>query len=305
MMGGKAADKQNSYVFTFLTVGFLWGLNWPAVKLILIEMPPITMRAVSFTLAAVILALVVMRSKQSFRLQRSEVIPIAIVGAFLIFGFNVLTAFGQTLVETSKATIIAYTMPSITAILASFYLKERIRPKIILALLVAMTGLAIMVSEDLTILTQNPIGPIVMFLAALSWSIGNVGLKSVEWRLQPLPLTVWFFAFSSLIAWPLVFVFEPLGAQNWPSVKVWSLLGFHVLGPMVTCYLLWAFLVSKLPTTIASISILIAPVVGVLSSMIFLDDALSWQKIIALVTIIFSIALVLFGDKKQITAPAR
>ena len=293
MMVRKTARSQNVYILSFLIVGFLWGLNWPAVKIILTEVPPLTMRAVSFTAAAIILSLIVLRSKQSFLLQRDEVIPTAIVGIFLIFGFNVLTAFGQMIVEASKATIIAYTMPSITAVLAAFYLKERIRPKSIWALLIAMTGLAIMVSADITPLIQKPIGPIVMVLAALSWSIGNVGLKSVDWRLQPLPLTVWFFVFSSLIAWPLVLVYEPLEAQAWPSLNVLAMLGFHVLGPMVTCYLLWAVLVSKLPATIASISILIAPVVGVLSSSIFLGEFLSWQKIYALTTIIISIALVL------------
>lgn len=292
-MDKKTANGQHGYFLAFLTVGFLWGLNWPAVKFVLTEVPPLTMRAVSFTSAAIILAFMVWRSKQFFRLQRDEIIPTAIVGAFLIFGFNVLTALGQMIVEASKATIFAYTMPSITAILAAFYLKERIRPKTIWALLIAMTGLAIMVSEDIASITQNPMGPIVMVLAALSWSIGNVGLKSVQWRLQPLPLTVWFFVFSSLIAWPLVFIYEPLEAQHWPSLNVVATLGFHVLGPMVTCYLLWSFLVSKLPTTIASISILIAPVVGVLSSIIFLDEVLSWQIIYALTTIIISIALVL------------
>lgn len=293
MADQKATDRQNSYVLAFLTVGFLWGLNWPAVKFILTEVPPITMRAVSFSSAAIILALVVMRSKQTFRLQRDEIIPTAIVGAFLIFGFNVLTAFGQMIVETSKATIIAYTMPSITAVLAAFYLKERIKLQTILALVIAMMGLAIMVSEDMTQLIQNPIGPIIMFVAALSWSIGNVGLKAVEWRLQPLPLTVWFFVFSSLIAWPLVFIYEPLGAQNLPSLKVLAMLAYHVIGPMVICYLLWAYLVSQLPTTIASISILIAPVVGVLSSILFLDNDVTWRIMTALTTILISITLVL------------
>ena len=293
MADQRTIDRQNSYVLAFLTVGFLWGLNWPAVKFILTEVPPITMRAVSFSSAAIILALVVMRSKQTFRLQRDEIIPTAIVGAFLIFGFNVLTAFGQMIVETSKATIIAYNMPSITAVLAAFYLKERIKLQTILALVIAMMGLAIMVSEDMTQLIQNPIGPIIMFLAALSWSIGNVGLKAVEWRLQPLPLTVWFFVFSSLIAWPLVFIYETLGAQNLPSLKVLAMFAYHVLGPMVICYLLWAYLVSQLPTTIASISILIAPVVGVLSSILFLDNDVTWRIMTALTTILISITLVL------------
>lgn len=285
------ANTRHLYVVAFLIIGFLWGLNWPAVKFILTEVPPLTLRAVSFTAAAAILLQVVLLLRQPIGIRKDEFIPTAIVGVFLIFGFNVLTAFGQVLLETSKATIIAYTMPSITAILATIYLRERIGFKLLCALLMAMGGLAVLASENLTILIEQPLGPVIMLLAALSWSVGNVGLKSRNWRLQPLPLTVWFFFFSSVVIWPFVFIYEPIWDQDWPGIGVLGALAFHILGPMITCYILWAFLIARLPTTIAAISVMTAPVVGVVSSILFLDDVLTWQKFISLAAIILSITV--------------
>lgn len=285
------ANTRHIYFVAFMVIGFLWGLNWPAVKYILTEMPPLTMRAVAFTAAAVILFIVVFLLRQPLRINKEEFIPTAVVGVFLIFGFNVLTAFGQVLLETSKATIIAYTMPSLTAILATIYLRERIGFKVLVALLMAMGGLAVLASENLVTLIEHPLGPVIMLLAALSWSIGNVGLKSRNWRLQPLPLTVWFFTFSSLVIWPLVFIYEPIWHQDWPSIGVIGALALHILGPMITCYILWAFLIARLPTTIAAISVLTAPVVGVVSSILFLDDVLTWQKCVSLTAIILSISV--------------
>lgn len=285
------ANTRHIYVVAFLIIGFLWGLNWPAVKFILTEVPPLTLRAVSFTAAAAILLQVVLLLKQPIGIRKDEFIPTAIVGVFLIFGFNVLTVFGQVLLETSKATIIAYTMPSITAILATIYLRERIGFKLLCALLMAMGGLAVLASENLAILIEQPLGPVIMLLAALSWSVGNVGLKSRNWRLQPLPLTVWFFFFSSVVIWPFVFIYEPIWDQDWPGIGVLGALAFHILGPMITCYILWAFLIARLPTTIAAISVMTAPVVGVVSSILFLDDVLTWQKFISLAAIILSITV--------------
>lgn len=285
------ANTRHLYVVAFLIIGFLWGLNWPAVKFILTEVPPLTLRAVSFTAAAAILLQVVLLLRQPIGIRKDEFIPTAIVGVFLIFGFNVLTAFGQVLLETSKATIIAYTMPSITAILATIYLRERIGFKLLCALLMAMGGLAVLASENLAILIEQPLGPVIMLLAALSWSVGNVGLKSRNWRLQPLPLTVWFFFFSSVVIWPFVFIYEPIWDQDWPGIGVLGALAFHILGPMITCYILWAFLIARLPTTIAAISVMTAPVVGVVSSILFLDDVLTWQKFISLAAIILSITV--------------
>ena len=285
------ANTRYIYVVAFLVIGFLWGLNWPAVKFILTEVPPLTMRAISFTAAAAIMFNVVLLLRQPIQLKKDEIIPTAMVGVFLIFGFNVLTAFGQILLETSKATIIAYTMPSLTAILATIYLRERIGIKVLFALLMAMGGLAVLASENLATLIEYPLGPVIMLLAALSWSIGNVGLKSRNWRLQPLPLTVWFFTFSSLVIWPLVFIYEPIWYQDWPGIGIMAALAFHILGPMITCYMLWTFLIARLPTTIAAISVLTAPVVGVMSSLLLLDDVLTWQKFVSLTAIILSIAV--------------
>jgi len=282
-----------------LLIGVLWGLNWPAVKFLLTEIPPLTLRAISFTAAALILAIVVTLLKQPLRLKKDEAIATATVGIFLICGFNVLTAFGQVFLESSKAAIIAYTMPSLTAVLATVYLRERLDTRVILALLVAMGGLAFLASENLTSLIENPIGPLIMVFAALSWAMGNVGLKSRKWRLLPLPLTVWFFAFSSLATWPFVFIWEPIWQQNLPSLQVLATLTFHILGPMIICYILWAVLVARLPTTIAAISALTAPVVGVLSSVFLLDDVMTWQKGAALAAIIFSIVATTMQSGKK------
>jgi hypothetical protein len=41
-----------------LFIGSLWGINWPAVKFLLTSIEPLTMRAVSFTAAALMLAVI-------------------------------------------------------------------------------------------------------------------------------------------------------------------------------------------------------------------------------------------------------
>ena len=286
-------------VLIFLLIGILWGLNWPAVKFLLTEIKPLSIRAISFTAAALVLAIATILLKQPLRLKKNEAAATAIVGVFLIGGFNVLTAFGQLFIEASKAAIIAYTMPPLTAILATVYLRERLEKTVILALLIAMFGLVTLALEDLDLLIKNPIGPIIMLCAALCWAIGNVGMKSRTWSLKPLPLTAWFFAFSSLVTWPLALIWEPLWKQNWPSSQVLATLVYHVLGPMVICYILWSVLVSRLPATVAAVSALTAPVIGVLSSALFLGEAISWQKGIALAAIIFSIALTTVIPKSQ------
>ena len=206
------------------------------------------------------------------------------------------------LLETSKATIIAYTMPLLTAILAAIYLRERIGFNVLAALMLAICGLIILASDNFLALIKNPLGPTIMVFAAISRAIGNVGLKSRTWHLEPLAFTVWFFVFSSLAVWPLVFIYETLRTQKWPKIRLIGVLIFHSLGPMLTCYVVWALMVARLPTTIASISVLTTPVVGVLSPALLLSDTFTWQKLVALMAVILSIsAVTLQGDRKGFT----
>jgi drug/metabolite transporter (DMT)-like permease len=293
-------------VLGLLLIGVLWGLNWPAVKFMLSEIAPVTIRALAFPAAAVLLALVAAAMGQSLRVPRRERVPLALTGLFLIFGFNVLTSLGQTLVETSKAAIVAYTMPALTAGLAVLFLGERLNKWLLIALAVGMAGLAVLASEDFGALAAAPLGPALMGGAALSWAIGNVALKMRVWSTPPLAMSVWFFVASAALCWPLVLVFEPLSAQAWfaqggPSAPVLWTYAFHVLGPMVVCYVLWTVLLGRMPATVAAIATLTAPVVGVTSSVLLLGDTPTWQKALALAMIVASIAMTLIPRLKSRT----
>jgi drug/metabolite transporter (DMT)-like permease len=167
-------------ILTIVFIGILWGLNWPAVKVMLAEIPPLTIRAVAFPSAALLLALIARLLRHRLWPSRDDWLPIVITGIFLVFGFNILTTFGQLMTETSRAAIIAYTMPALTAVLAVFFLREQLEWRTIIALLVGMTALGVLLLEDSTILTSGAAGPIIMLLAALSVQFVIDGLRDLQ-----------------------------------------------------------------------------------------------------------------------------
>jgi drug/metabolite transporter (DMT)-like permease len=278
-------------VLTVLLIGLLWGLNWPAVKFMLTEIPPLTIRAVALSLAGILLAVFLKARGQSLRPAPADHLPIAVTGLLVIFGFNVFAALGQSLTETSTAAIIAFTMPAMTAAFAVLFLGERLTMRTLAALGLGMAGLAVLASQDIAGLIAQPAGPAVMLIAALSWALGTVSLKARSWSLPPLALSVWFFAVSSALCWPLVMIFEPPWQQSWPSAPVLWTLVYHTLGPMIVCYGLWTTMVGRISATIAAIATLMVPVVGVASAVILLGDPLTWQKTVALTMVLASIAM--------------
>lgn len=280
-----------STIVAVILIGVLWGLNWPAVKTLLGEMPPLTIRAVSLTTAGVLLGLGAWLRGDKLTPTRDELGPLLLAGLLTVFGFNVLVTFGQILTETTRAAIIAYIMPALTAVFAVFLLGERLGPNRVVALVLAMLGVAVMASENFRHLLANPLGPLIMAGSAISWALGIIATKARSWTIGPTAQAVWFLGISGLACWPLAFLFEPVANLELPSTPVLWVLAFHILGPMLTCYALWSTLVSRLPASVAAIATLLAPVVAVSSSILLLGDEPTWQKLTALLLIVVSIAL--------------
>lgn len=286
-----------------LLVGVLWGLNWPTVKTLLNDFSPLTLRAMGFSSAAV--GLVVLTKVLGHRLKpaRSEVLPLFTTGVFVLFGFNMLAVLGQLFAPASSAAIIAYTMPAITTLLSVLTLGERLHWQQAMAVATSLVGLGVLASADLEGLLFAPLGAGLMLGSALSWAIGNILMKRYVWTLSPLARATWFFLFSALLTWPLVIIFEPLPAFALPGPMALWLFAFHVCGPMIVCYVLWTVILSRLSAAVAAISTLTAPVVGVLSSVLLLGEALPSQKVVALALIVTSIALALLRPS-QAPAPS-
>lgn len=283
---------------TVVMIGLFWGLNWPAVKFMLTEMGPFTIRGIALTGAAVLLGVVARIMGHGLIPPRREVPWMLLTGLLTIFGFNVLVALGQVLTETSKAAIIAYLMPALTAGFAVIFLGERLDTRRVLALGVGMAGIAVLASENLTALIAAPLGPLIMLGAATVWALGTVAMKAGTFTLHPTALTVWFLGVSGIACWPFILVFESPATLDLPSTGVLAVLIWHALLPMVLCYALWTRLVGKLPASVAAIATLLAPVVGVSSSILLLGDPVTWQKIVALMLILASIALTFLPGRR-------
>jgi len=272
-----------------VAIGVFWGLNWPAVKIILSEIPPWTLRAVGMSLGAVLLTILAIMMKQTLRLPHAERLTLIIAGLLTVLGFNVMTAFGQLHTQTSTAAIIAFTMPMWAAALSIAFLGEKPTIRRIASLAVGMSGLLVLVYEDVTGFFEQPLGPAFMLGAALSWAAGTVVLKSRIWSVKPIPQAAWMLGCSAVPGIIAAWVFEYDGNVVLPSSPVLALLVYHILFPMVICYAAWSVLVARLPASVAAMGTLLVPIVGVFSAGYFLGDELSWQKLTALALVLLSI----------------
>lgn len=276
-----------------LAIGLFWGLNWPAVKVILGALPPFTLRACAFLAATPLLVLLARLNGERLWPRRGEILPLGLAGWLSVLLFNLLAAYGQLLTETSKAAIVAFTMPLWASLLSCWLLGERLAAATLVALALGMAGLLLLVGEDLAGFLAAPAGILVMLASAISWALGTVLLKARAWSLGPIARAAWMLGVS---APPVVLLALALD-RPWelapPSAGIALVFAYHVVFPMVACYAAWVLLVGRLPASVAAIGTLLVPVIGVLSAAWLLGETLAWQRLLALLLVLSSILLAL------------
>jgi drug/metabolite transporter (DMT)-like permease len=285
-------------------LGLFWGLNWPAVRVILDGLPPFTLRATGFLAGALLLAALAAWRGERLVPDPAELPWLVAAGLLTVFGFNLATAYAQLATETSRAAIVAFTMPVWAVVMARLWLGEPVTTARLAALALGLAGLGLLLTQDLTALGRSPAGTLLALTAAVSWAAGTVVLKGRRWTIGPLAVATWLIAVST----PPMLVGAALLDRPWtlppPAAAVWWALGYHIALPMVFCHAAWVVLVGRLPAGVAAIGTLLIPVVGVLSAALLLGERLDAAKLAALVLVLAAVTLAVGGPLRAGAAAA-
>ena len=269
-----------------------WGLNWPAMKLIVSEVPLWQFRAVTGALAAVLLFGLARAMRQRLAVPRAQWLPLVAAALLNVTSWFVLIAYGVKLMASGHTAILAFTMPIWAAILGTLFLGERMTGRRVASLAMGALGVGVLLSHDFRALGASPLGAALALLGALNWAIGVLIQKRVAWRIEPLALAGWQVAIGTV---PIVFIaasLEPFvyHLASWP-VLLASL--YLVVIALAFCYYAWFQVVRIFPTHISAIGSLLVPIVGVVSASLLLGEPFGWREIAALVLVVGAVALVL------------
>jgi drug/metabolite transporter (DMT)-like permease len=252
-------------------LALVWGTSWPLMKLALIAIPPLSMRASSSFLGAITLIALVPLFHRSFRVPDAKSwIHIIVASTLNITFFSIFTAFAQISAETSRVTILTYTMPIWACLLARPILGERLSATRILALVLCIVGLVILIYPLAD--SGIPHGLLLALATGVSWAAGTVYLKWARIAADPMGVAAWQLIISLFAISACVPIFE--GSFDFSGAHGMALVGllFTGIGGNGIAYGLWFEIVRRLPTMTASLGVLCVPVVGVVSSMLILGD---------------------------------
>jgi drug/metabolite transporter (DMT)-like permease len=272
-----------------------WGLNWPAMKVLLAEVPPFSIRAICAVFAVLLLGGMALRRGESLAVEHALFPRLILASLLNVTAWMGLASFSLLWLRAGEATIVCYTVPVWASFFAWAVLGERITARRVLALLIGLAGLSVLVlGEGLTMGLAKLPGVALALSAAILFSLGTVVTKRWPVPLPPAALVAWQTGIGCL---PLLV--GALLVDRWDVAAVsplsWWLLLYGGVGPLGLCYLAWFAALKRLPASAAAAGTLLTPVVGVVTAALFLGEPLGAREVLALSLTIGGVVLAIRG----------
>ncbi|MFL1461114.1 DMT family transporter [Roseococcus sp. DSY-14] len=270
-----------------------WGSNWPVVKLLLGEMPPMATRAYAGMLAAggfMLAARLLGVPLAVPRALRGRLVLYALlnVGAWMCF-----VTLALLWLSSSEGVIIASLAPVIAMGLSWVMLGERPRRDKLAGMALSVGSITLLFAgRGVEVGLAKLPGFALLLAAAFLFAFATVRAKRKPLPLHPMAAAAWQLGIgmAPLLLWSLLF--EEVAWAALPA-RDWALLGWTALVPLGLAYMGWFGALQRLPATTASMGTLLVPVVGVLGSVAVLGEAVGWREGAALLGAMAGVALAL------------
>ena len=275
----------------------VWGFNWTAMKVALSQVSPWTFRMLCLELGGLVLIAALRAGGQRLASPRGQWGRLALLALFNITGWNVLVAFGLTMIPAGRAAILGYTMPALAVPLSIWLLGERPTAQKLLGLALGLAALVLLMGEALLTLGTAPLGSAMVLGAAASWALGLVLQKKYPVDMPPGSYSAWIMLLGGLPMVVMALLVDDLTALG--RIDLWPALGvaYNVLLSFGFAYWAWIKIATQVSVTVFSISTLIIPVVGVLCGMMFLGERPTLAEYGALALVVGSLLTVVIPPR--------
>lgn len=255
----------NVYLLVAITA-FFWGANFLLGGYVLHDVSAFWAAALRFVLGALLmLAIAAGRRENLFEPLRRHAATYLMLGVVGIVAFNLFFFEALRFTSANNAALIMATNPLLTTLLAAAMLGERPGVRHLLALPVALAGVAVVVTQgnmSSLLALHFSRGDLLMLGADLFWALYNVLCRRYMPQGSSLVNTAWIMVAGALV---LLGVALDSGTQL-ASLSTRGAISMAVMtvGGTVLAYLFWSMGIARLGAARAAIFLNLVPVFAML-----------------------------------------
>ncbi|SFB13078.1 Permease of the drug/metabolite transporter (DMT) superfamily [Flavobacterium swingsii] len=221
--------------------------------------------------------------------------PRIIAAAFFGVALNMLTFFkGLSYTSPIMGAVIMVTTPMIVLVLSAVLIKERMKTRKILGIILGLAGtlFLILYGKSMNNAPKAGLGNLLVFINAVSYGFYLIIVKKLMDKYSAFSFVKWIYLFGYLMVLP--FGFNEFQAVNWSNVPIdifWKI-GFVVIFSTFLTYLLNLLSMKELKPTTVAVFIYLQPLFATIFAIGLGKDELNAIKIGSAILIFSGVYLV-------------
>lgn len=258
-----------SIYFAFGITIFFWASAFPVIKIALNDFKAEHLSALRLLIAAILLCILGIIKK--IPLPQIKDIPFILLLGFCGFTvYHTALSIGEYYVSAGVASLIVSTTPIFSALLATYFLKERFSKLAWLGSIIAFLGVALISLGNGDKLNVFIIGIVLVLLASFGESVYFAFQKKYLDKYGFIPLTIYTIIAGSLF----MVIFLPGNFNELQTANMTSILSVIYLGafPTVIPYIALAYTIQKIGVSDATISLYLTPAVSLVLAYFMLGE---------------------------------
>ena len=275
-----------------ISVPLLWGIGFVVTKPGMEQFPPMLINGLRWGLSGIILIWLFPIPKQYLK----NIFLISIIGCTIQYS---LTFSGVNMIDASSAVLFVQCEVPFGVLIAYFFLKEKPKIKNLFGIIISFIGLIIL--SGAPNLEGKLIGVILVLSGAFTWSLGQVLIKPISEKINGIVLTAWIgvFAGPQLILASQLFEGSVIDNILSADFKAWMIVFYLALLMNGIGYSIWYYVLGKYPVKKILPVMLLLPVTGVITAIIFLGERPDIKVFIGGFIIVLGVGLILIEKNSK------
>jgi drug/metabolite transporter (DMT)-like permease len=276
-----AAQSRRGAYIALVVLTLIWGMNWIVMKEGLRYAHPVIYNIQRTLIAIAVLFAVMLYARRPLKPESwTAVIVTGFFQTTINFGSTTMALAGG---GAGRTSVLVFTMPFWTLLIAWPVLHERVRGLQWLAVALALAGLVLVVEPWHW---EGDLEPkLWAVLSGFGWAAGSVATKYFQrrHRLDMLNLIAWQMVAGILPICLIPFV-HAFPVTQWTGTYVAALFYAGVIATAIG-FLLWTMVLAWLPAGTASLNMFAIPVIALTSSMLIFGERLTLAEWLGIASI--------------------
>lgn len=246
-----------------------------------------------FSIATLILGVVMIANRKSFAVTRGELTTMASLGALM--AVSSLTYYQSfRYMDAGIASTILFVYPVMVAVIMATFFREKVTATTITSIVLALAGIGLLYRGDAGI-SLSMTGVMLVMVSSLTYAVYIVIVNQSEIRMSIVKLTFYVLLICAMCLFAYSFTSSDLHLMLPPSPRAWFFACWLGLVPTVLSLLFMTIAVHEVGATPTAIMGALEPLTAVAIGVMMFGEAFTFRLCIGIVLILAAVLLIVAG----------